>query len=133
MVNFLSMFCLELQKLLKPIYNLKIKGRQFIWEEEQKVAFEEVKCTLIKPPVWHLPNSKGRFHYWKCFVSNPNQKAKLIAYASKGLPEAARNYSMMELEMCGLAINVASFAHLLKRVDFNAIVDHLNLMHIIKS
>ena len=35
--------------------------------------------------------------------------------------------------MCGLAINIASFAHLLKRVDFNAIVDHLALTHIIKS
>ena len=39
----------------------------------------------------------------------------------------------MELELCGLAINVASFSHLLKRVDFDAIVDHLALMHIIKS
>ena len=37
------------------------------------------------------------------------------------------------LEMCGLAINVASCAHLLKRVDFDAVVDHLTLMHIIKS
>ena len=35
--------------------------------------------------------------------------------------------------MCGLSINIASFAHLLKRVDFDAIVDHLALMHIIKS
>ena len=35
--------------------------------------------------------------------------------------------------MCGLAIHIASFAHLLKRVDFNAIVDHLALMHIITS
>ena len=35
--------------------------------------------------------------------------------------------------MCGLAINIASFSHLLKRVDFDAIVDHLALMHIIKS
>ena len=30
MVNFLSMFCPELQKLLKPIYDLTRKGRQFI-------------------------------------------------------------------------------------------------------
>ena len=35
--------------------------------------------------------------------------------------------------MCGLAIKIASFAHLLKRVDFDAIVDHLALTHIIKS
>ena len=52
---------------------------------------------------------------------------------SKWLPEAARNYSIIELEICGLAINIASFAHLLKRVDFDAIVDHIALMHIIKS
>ena len=35
--------------------------------------------------------------------------------------------------MCGLAINIASFTHLLKRVDFNIIVDDLALMHIIKN
>ena len=29
--------------------------------------------------------------------------------------------------MCGLGINIASFAHLLKGVDFDAIVDHLAL------
>ena len=33
-VNFLSIFCPKLQKLLKPIYNLTRKGRQFIWGEE---------------------------------------------------------------------------------------------------
>ena len=35
--------------------------------------------------------------------------------------------------MCSLAINIASFAHLLKRVDFDAVVDHLAIMHIMKS
>ena len=35
--------------------------------------------------------------------------------------------------MCGLAINIMNFAHLLKKVDFDAIVDHLALVHIIKS
>ena len=31
-----------------------------------------------------------------------------------------------------MAISIVSFAHLLKRVDFDAIVDHLALTHIIK-
>ena len=35
--------------------------------------------------------------------------------------------------MCDLAINIVSFAHLLKKVDFDAIVDHLALTHIMKS
>ena len=47
--------------------------------------------------------------------------------------EAAKNYSITELEMCGLAINIASFAHLLKRVDFDVVVDHLAIVHIKKS
>ena len=52
---------------------------------------------------------------------------------SRRLPEAAISYSITELELCGLVINIASFSHLLKRVDFDAIVDHLALTHIIKS
>ena len=35
--------------------------------------------------------------------------------------------------MCGLAINIASFAHLLRKVDFDAVVDHLAIMQIIRS
>ena len=62
-----------------------------------------------------------------------NGKCKLMVYICKKLPEAARNYSITELEMCGLAINISNFAHLLKRIDFDAIVDCLAFMHIIKS
>ena len=35
--------------------------------------------------------------------------------------------------MCGLAINIASIAHLLKKVDFDAVVDHLAITQIIRS
>ena len=37
-----------------------------------------------------------------------NGSPKLIAYASRRLPEAARSYSITELELCHLAINIAS-------------------------
>ena len=42
MVNFLSMFCPELQKLSKPIYDLAMKGRPFVWGKEQQDSFEEI-------------------------------------------------------------------------------------------
>ena len=41
--------------------------------------------------------------------------------------------SITELEMCRLAIIIASFGHLLERVDFNAIVNHLAFTHMVKS
>ena len=89
-----------------------------------------------------MPNSTGRFHLYsdtrKVATGNTlyqiyNGKPKLIAYASKRLPGTARNYSITESEMCGLAMDIASFAHLLKGVDSDAIIDHLALVHIIKS
>ena len=49
------------------------------------------------------------------------------------MPEAAKNYSITELEMCGLAINIATFSHLLKKVEIDAIVDHLAIVHIMRG
>ena len=142
MVNFLSMFCPELQKLLKPVYDLTRKGRPFNRGKGQQDSFEEFKRRLIKLPVLHMPNKTGKFHLYSdtskfatgsTLYQIQNGKPKLIAYASKRLPEAVKSYSITELELCGLAINIASFSHLLKRVDFDVIVDHLALTHIIKS
>ena len=141
-VNFLSMFCPDLQKLLKPIYDVTRKGRPFNWGKEQQDSFEEIKHRLMKLPVIHMANKTGRFHLYSdtskfatgsALYQIQNGKSKLIAYVSKSLPETAKSYSITELELCGLAINIAGFSHLLKRVDFDAIVDHLALTHIIKS
>ena len=96
----------------------------------------------MRLPVLHMPNKAGKFHLYSdtskfatgsALYQIQGGKPKLITYASKRLPQAAKSYSITELELCGLAINIASFAHLLKRVDFDAIVDHLALTYIIKS
>ena len=142
MVNFVSLFCPELQKLLKPIYDLTRKGRQFIWGNEQQQAFDEIKCRLQRPPVLHLPDRHGRFQLYSdtskfatgsALYQIQNGQPRLIAYASKRMPEAAKNYSITELEMCGLEMNIATFSHLLKKVNFDAIVNHLAITHIMRS
>ena len=141
MVTFVSIFCPELQKLLKTINDLTRKGKQFVWGIEQHNAFHEIKQRLQKPPVLHMPDKIGRFQLCSdtskyatgsALYQIQNGKPKLIAYASKRLPEAAHNYSITELEKCGLAINIASFAHLLRKVDFDAVVDHLAITHIMR-
>ena len=54
---------------------------------------------LVKPPVLHLPDNKGRFYLYShtstIATGNPlyqiqKGKPKLIAYASKRLPDAAK-------------------------------------------
>ena len=60
-VNYLSLFCPDLQILLRPIVELTQKERPFVWGEEQETAFIEVKKRLTNPPVLHLPKADGRF------------------------------------------------------------------------
>ena len=100
MVNFVSIFCLELQKLLKPIYDLTRKGRQFIWGEEQQTAFEEIKSRLQRSPILHLPDKKGRFKLYSdtskfatgsALYQIQNGQPKLTAYMSKRMREAAKS------------------------------------------
>ena len=59
-----SIFCPELQKLIKPIYDLTRNGKQFVWGVEQQNAFEEIKKRLQKPPVLHMPDKDGRFQLY---------------------------------------------------------------------
>ena len=141
-VNYLSLFCPDLQKLLKPIVELTRKGRPFMWGEAQEKAFNEVKLRLKNPPVLHLPRAEGRFilysdtsiegtgsSLWQIQEGKP----KLIGYASKTLPEACSRYSVTELEMTGLLVNMNLWKNLLKHREFDAAVDHAAVTQIMKA
>ena len=116
-----------------------LERKDSIWGEEQQKAFDEIKH---RPPVLHLPDRHGQFQLYSdaskfatgsVLYQMQNGQPRLIAYASKRMLEAAKNYSITELEMCRLAINIETFLHLLKKVDFNAVVDHLAIIHIMRS
>ena len=75
-----------------------------------------------------MPDKVGRFQLYSdiskyatggChYIKYKNGKPKLIAYSSKRLPEAAHNYSITELEMCRLVINIASFCTFIEKSRF---------------
>ena len=118
------------------------KGDNLFGEMNNNKPFDEIKHRLQRPPVLHLPNRHGCFQLYSdtskfatgsALYQIQNGQPRLVAYASKRMPEAAKNYSITELEMCGLAMNIATFSHLLKKVDFDAIVDHLAITHIMRS
>ena len=141
-VNYLSIFCRNLQKLLKPIYDLTKKGRPFVWQEEQQQAFDTIKERMINPPILYLPKPGGRFilyydssrtHTGSSLWQVQEGKPRLIGYASKSLPAPAINYSVTELEMTGMAVNIHLWRHLLHRVEFDCAVDHRAIPYIMKA
>ena len=141
-VNYLSLFCPDLQKFLKPIVELTRKGRPFIWGEAQEKAFREVKLRLKNPPVLHLPKAECRFIlYSDTSIEGTGSslwqiqggKPRLIGYASKTLHEACSRYSVTELEMTGLLVNMNLWKDLLKHREFDAAVDHAAVAQIMKA
>ena len=127
---------------MKPIVELTRKGRPFIWGKEQEKAFQAVKDQLARPPVLHLPKADGRFIlYADTSIEGTGSslwqiqegKAKLIGYASKTLPEACSRYSVTELEMTGLLVNMNLWRNLLKHREFDAAVDHVAVKQIMKA
>ena len=141
-VNYLSLFCPDLQKLLKPIVELTRKGSPFIWSGDQEKAIREVKLRLTNAPVLHLPKAEGRFIlYSDTSIEGTGSllwqiqggKPRLIAYASKTLPEACSRYSVTELEMTGLLVNMNLWKNLLKHREFDAAVDHVAVVQIMKA
>ena len=59
-VNYVSLFCKDLQRLLCPIVEITRKGRPFHWGPKQEQAFRQIKKQLQRPPVLHLPRADGR-------------------------------------------------------------------------
>ena len=141
-VNYLSLFCPDLQILLRPIVELTHKTRPFVWGKEQEAAFNEVKKRLTNPPVLHLPKADGTFilysdtskegtgsSLWQIQEGKP----KVLGYASKTLLEACTRYSATELEMTGLLVNMNLWKHLLKHREFDVAVDHVAVTQILEA
>ena len=128
--------------MLKPIYDLTKKGRPFVWQEEQQQAFDTIKERMINPPILYLPKPGGRFildcdssrtHTGSSLWQVQEGKPRLIGYTSKSLPAPAINYSVTELEMTGMAVNIHLWRHLLHRVEFDCAVDHRAIPYIMKA
>ena len=142
MVNYLSMFLKNLQGLLVPIYDLLRKDKIWNWSDKCQTAFDEIKALISNPPVLSMPDTTGHF----TLASDTSKEATgsalyqtqdghecLVSYHSKRLNEAAVRYSISELELHGLSINVKAFQHYLRGVFFTVIIDHSALVYILKS
>ena len=142
LINYLSMYLKDLQKRLIPIYNLTREGVPFEWTDEHQKIFEGLKKDIANLPVPVMPNNKGHF----TLVSDTSGVAceaalyqeqkgtlRLVGYNSKKLPPVAIRYSISELELCGLAVNIYSFKHILRNTEFTLIRHHSALLYILNA
>ena len=141
-VNYVSSFFPNIQETLRPLHQLTRKNNKFVWKDEHEQAFEKIKELMTNPPVLHMPQKSGRFSLYSdtsrtatgsYLTQVIHGKERIIGYYSKVLPDACQRYSVTELELFGLLINVTAFKHLLKGCEFDAFVDHSSIVQIMKS
>ena len=140
MVNYYGKFLHQLSSRLAPLYSLLQKGTKWHWKEEQEKAFQEVKKSLTSPKVLahYDPNEKLQL---SCDASPYGVGAVLshvlkdgsekpIAFASRSLAPAEKNYSQFDKEGLAVVFGVKRFHHYLFGRKFTIFSDHKPLQHI---
>ena len=60
--NFIRRFIPNYAEIAKPIQSLLKKDAKFVWQEDNKKAFQEIKCAIARAPVLVSPDYSKDFH-----------------------------------------------------------------------
>jgi len=137
LVQYYAKYVPHLATLATPIFYLTRKGVDFVWTTECEQAFQTIKEKLASPPILGTPNvDKGQFTV-TCDASLTGLGAVLtqeqdghevtIAYWSKLLNQAQRNYCATHRELLALVEAVKTFNHYLAGAPFIVKSDHAAL------
>lgn len=140
MVNFYGKFIKNLSGNLIPLYELLKKGKHWSWGTEQDVAFGKVKKMLVSPEILiHYDESKpvvvtcdasGRGIGAVLAQTDERGRERAVAYASRALTPAERNYSQIHREALAIVFAVKKFHQYLYGRHFILRTDHKPLTSI---
>jgi hypothetical protein len=126
-------------KIAAPLYLLLKGDAQFTWGEDQENAFRKLKEKLISKPILQYPDFSREF-ILTTDASNEGIGAILsqgqrgkdlpIAYASRNLNKAERNYTTSEKELLAIVWGIKHFRPYLYGRRFKIVSDHKPLLWI---
>lgn len=126
-------FKLNFSKVAKPLTELLKKDRTFEWTKDQDGAFKQLRTALCTEPILQYPD------FTKPFVLTTDASATAIgrilsqgtigkdlpiAYTSRLLNSAARNYSTIEKELLAIVYSVNYFRSYAYGHKFTLVTDH---------
>ena len=109
LANYYRWFVKDFAMIAKPLYEMMRKNKKWNWGERQQKVFEELKKRFTTEPVLVTPDldremrveadasdfAMGEILLMKC----KDEKWRPVAYISKSLNEAKRNYEIHDKEM----------------------------------
>ena len=112
LANYYRRFVKDFAKIARPLYEMTRKENKWSWGERQQKAFEELKERFTTEPVLVAPDLDKKMRVeadasdfttegvllMKC----EDEKWRPVAYISKSLNEAERNYEIHDKEMLAI-------------------------------
>ena len=83
--------------------------------------------------LFHLESITSQEDVGGTLLQKQGNEWVVIGYHSKRLPQSTKNFSVTELELTGLFVNIHGFMHLLHNRYSEVLVDHKAIEYMIKS
>ena len=133
LVTYVSKFLKSMSSVLHPLYQLLRKNSRWAWSQQCQSAFDKAKILISQAPVLaHYDVRKPLKLY--CDASSTGLGACLmhvidgceqpVAYASRTLSQAERNYAQVEREALSIIFGVKRFNQYLYGRHFTLVTDH---------
>ena len=106
------------------------------------MVFDHIKSLLSNPPILRMPDMTGMFRLRSdtsmlaagaALYQYEGSALNTVGYNSKKLLKAVQNYSVTELELFGLVVNIYAFKQLLTNVYFKVFCDHSVVIQILNG
>ena len=113
-VNYLAKFLPHLSQVSEPLRQLTKKDQPYVWDRTHDAAFTEIKKLITKPPILKYYEPQKPL-VLQCDASDHGlgaaliQEEKPIAFASRALTNAERNYAQIEKELLAIAYGTERF------------------------
>lgn len=104
LVGYYHHYIERFSKIVIPLTRLTRNDVKFVWTEDCKKCFQELKEWLVTASILTIPMETGKFVIYRNSSKNGlgcvlMQNGKVIAYVSRQLKDYERNYPTHDLEL----------------------------------
>lgn len=136
--NFYRKFVNNFAAIARPLHEIT-KKNSFIWKKDQDIAFENLKRALTDAPVLaHFNPELGteirvdasRLGLGGILLQELDGKKHPIAYISRSLTPAEKNYTISELEALAVVWSLGYLRHFIYGKPVKIVTDHCALCYL---
>jgi Reverse transcriptase (RNA-dependent DNA polymerase). len=132
-VSWYRRFIKNFSRTARPLTQLLHKKAKWKWTEEEEIAFQTLKQHLITAPVLACPDfgrpftlqtDASEYGLGAVLTQEIDHKERVIAYASRTLNNAEKNYSVTEKECLAIIWGIRKMRPYLEGYHFTVLTDH---------